>query len=155
MTDSFFDFALILVAFMGASVFIAILGLTVLIRSIRRIQVPPDADFFTTMRYIPLALVILLDLLDFGLDILSAPVMWIFLDRMGLPNLRNKATVEALIPFTGPIPTFTVGWILTRLFNLGTRETRYIEQYARQRSDRHPPPARRRVNVIDADERDW
>ena len=155
MTDSFVDIATILLAFMGASVFIAVLGLLALIRSIRRIQVPPDADFFTTMRYIPLTLVILLDLLDFGLDVLSAPVMWIFLDRMGLPNLRNKATVEAIIPFTGPIPTFTVGWILTRLLNLGTRETRYIEQYARQRSDHHPPPTRRRVNVIDADERDW
>lgn len=155
MTDSFFDFAIILVAFMGASVFIAVLGLMALIRSIRRIQVPPDADFFTTMRYIPLTLVILLDLLDFGLDVLSAPVMWIFLDRMGLPNLRNKATVEAIIPFTGPIPTFTVGWILARLLNLGTHETRYIEQYARQRSTQHPSSARRRVNVIDADDPDW
>ena len=45
--------------------------------------------------------------------------LWIALDRMGLPNLRNKATVEALIPFTNVIPTFTVCWFAARLLNLG------------------------------------
>ncbi|NOK59051.1 MAG: hypothetical protein GFH27_549349n46 [Chloroflexi bacterium AL-W] len=155
MTESFFDIAIVLAALMGASVFVAVIGLIMLIRSIRRIRVPPNADFFTTMRYVPFALVILLDLLDFGLDMFSAPVMWIFLDRMGLPNLRNKATVEALIPFTGPIPTFTVGWFLARLFNLGIPASRYIEQYAQQRTSHYPPSTRRRVNIIDADDPDW
>jgi len=104
---------------MGVSVVIACIGLAVLARSIRRLRIPPDADFFTTMRYIPLPLAIVLDLLDFGLDIFSAPIIWIALDRMGLYNLRNKATIEALIPVTNIIPTFTVCWFAARLLNLG------------------------------------
>src|SRR5262247_4015103 len=119
MTDAFRDALLIILALMGASIFVGIVGLLALARSIRRLRIPPDADFFTTMRHIPLALAVLLDLLDFGLDIFSAPIIWIVLDRMGLPNLRNKATIEALIPFTNVIPTFTVCWLAARLLNLG------------------------------------
>src|SRR6185295_6974340 len=77
------------------------------------------ADFFTTMRYVPLGLVVLLDLLDFGLDLFSAPFIWIALDRMGLPNLRNKATIGALIPITNVVPTFTLCWFAARLLDLG------------------------------------
>src|SRR6185295_19154111 len=109
----------ILLIAMGVSVVVACIGLVALARSIRRLRIPPDADFFTTMRYIPLTLAIVLDLLDFGLDIFSAPIIWIALDRMGLYNLRNKATIEALIPVTNVIPTFTVCWFAARLFNLG------------------------------------
>jgi hypothetical protein len=119
MSDTLQSLLVIVLALMGASIFIAVVGLIALARSIRRLHVPPDADFFTTMRYIPLALAVLLDMLDFGLDIFSAPIIWIALDRMGLPNLRNKATVEALIPFTNVIPTFTVCWFAARLLNLG------------------------------------
>jgi hypothetical protein len=83
------------------------------------------------MRYVPLVLVILLDLLDFGLDIFSAPVSWLILDRMGLPNLRNKATIEALIPITGAIPTFTISWFAVRLLNLGDTDVlSSVEHYA-------------------------
>jgi hypothetical protein len=109
----------ILLIVMGVSVVVACIGLAAMARSIRRLRIPPDADFFTTMRYIPLPLAIVLDLLDFGLDIFSAPIMWIALDRMGLYNLRNKATIEALIPATNVIPTFTVCWFAARLFNVG------------------------------------
>src|SRR3954471_17040037 len=119
-------FTIILLA-MGASVIIACIGLAVLARSIRRLRIPPDADFFTTMRYIPLPLAIVLDLLDFGLDIFSAPIIWIALDRMGLYNLRNKATIEALIPITNVIPTFTVCWFAARLFNLGMQPWPYAD----------------------------
>ena len=111
-------FTVLLIA-MALSVVLASIGLVALARSIRRLRIPPEADFFTTMRYIPLGLVIALDLLDFGLDIFSAPIIWIALDRMGLPNLRNKATIEALIPLTNVIPTFTVSWFAARLLNLG------------------------------------
>ena len=104
---------------MAVSVVVACIGLIALARSIRRLRIPPDADFFTTVRYIPLLLAIMLDLLDFGLDIFSAPIMWVALDRMGLDNLRNKATIEALIPVTNVIPTFTVCWFAARLLNLG------------------------------------
>jgi hypothetical protein len=109
----------ILLIAMGVSVVVACIGLVALARGIRRLRIPSDADFFTTMRYIPLLLAIMLDLLDFGLDIFSAPIIWVALDRMGLYNLRNKATIEALIPITNVIPTFTVCWFAARLFNLG------------------------------------
>ena len=101
------------------AVAVAVVGLLLIARSIRRLRIPHEADFFTTMRLVPLPLVILLDLLDLGLDIFAAPIAWILLDRMGLPNLRNKAAVEALIPFSGPIPTFTLAWIAARVLNLG------------------------------------
>ncbi len=112
----------VLLALMGASVVVAAGGLLLIARSIRRLNIPREADFFTTMRLIPLALVVLLDLLDFGLDVFSAPVSWIILDRMGLPSLRNRAAIEALIPITGPIPTFTIAWVASRLLNLGEPE---------------------------------
>ena len=119
MNGTLGNLLVIVLALMGASVFVAILGLLALGRSIRRLHIPREADFFTTMRHVPLALAVLLDLLDFGLDIFSAPIIWIALDRMGLPNLRNKATIEALIPITNVIPTFTVSWFAARLLNLG------------------------------------
>ena len=110
---------------------IAVIGLTLLIRSMRRLQVPHDADFFTTMRLVPLPLVVLLDMLDFGMDIFAAPLVWLFLDRMGLRSLRNKAVVEALIPFSGPIPTFTIAWVAARTLHLGASDMRAIQGYNR------------------------
>jgi hypothetical protein len=147
MGETTSNILMIVLALMGASIFVALAGLFVLARSIRRLHVPRDSDFFTTMRYIPLALAVLLDLLDFGLDIFSAPIMWIALDRMGLPNLRNKATIEALIPFTNVIPTFTVCWFAARLLNLGDPiQPPLYDQYGR--------PHRRlagRETIIDVD----
>src|SRR3712207_9069808 len=35
--------------------------------------------------------------------------------------LRNVATIEALVPFTQPIPTLTLAWFAARLFNLGSQ----------------------------------
>jgi hypothetical protein len=119
MNDTLNNALLIVLVLMGASMVIALIGLLVLVRRIRRMRIPRNAGFFSTLRAVPLALVVLLDLLDFGLDIFSAPIMWVVLDRMGLPNLRNKATIEALIPFTNVLPTFTVCWIAARLFQLG------------------------------------
>jgi hypothetical protein len=146
----------ILLLVMAICVIIACIGLAAMARSIRRLRIPPDADFFTTMRYIPLPLAILLDLLDFGLDIFSAPIMWIALDRMGLYNLRNKATIEALIPATNVIPTFTVSWFAARLLNLGMPPWPYdgdewadrprTESRRRERLPRRPPM------VIDMDD---
>lgn len=99
-----------------------LLGSLVLWRAFRRlkkIRVPAGADFFTTVRAVPFALVAGLDLLDLGLDVLSAPVVWVLLQRLNLQALRNVATFEALLPFTGPIPTLSLAWIAARLFNLG------------------------------------
>lgn len=96
---------------------VAVLALAV--RKLRRIRVPADADFFTAVRAVPLSLVVGLDLLDFGLDVFSAPIIWVLLNRTGLQALRNTAAIEALIPITGPIPTMTISWFAARLLNLG------------------------------------
>ncbi|ABY34680.1 MAG TPA: hypothetical protein DEF43_09405 [Chloroflexus aurantiacus] len=98
---------------------LAVTVLWLIWQRLRNLNVPPDAGFFETMHYLPIALPIALDLLDFGLDILAAPVSWLLLDRLGLRGLRNKAAVEALIPLTQPIPVFTLGWFIARLTGLG------------------------------------
>jgi hypothetical protein len=95
------------------------IALAAAIRKLRRIRVPADADFFTAVRAVPLSLVVGLDLLDLALDVFSAPIMWVVLNRTGLQALRNTAAIEALIPITGPIPTLTIAWFAARLFNLG------------------------------------
>lgn len=113
---------------MAVAVVVAAVGLALMWRSIKHLNVPPTAGFFATMHYVPLPLVILLDMLDFGLDIFAAPISWIVLDRLGLKGLRNKAAIEALIPFTQPIPTFTLGWVAARTLNIGEDPvTRVIE----------------------------
>lgn len=75
-----------------------------------------DAGFFETLRRVPLGLVVALDLLDLALDVFSAPIIWVVLDRLNLKALRQVATIEALIPISGPIPTMTICWILARRF---------------------------------------
>jgi hypothetical protein len=96
-----------------------VLLLALVYQSLRRIHVPPNADFFSTVRVVPLALVVALDLLGLSLDIFAAPVVWIVLSRFRLHALRNVAAVEALIPFTQPIPLLTIAWVAVRLFGLG------------------------------------
>ena len=98
---------------------LAVLALVAAIRKLRRIRLPADADFFTAVRAVPLSLMVGLDLLDLALDVFSAPIMWVILNRTGLQALRNTAAIEALIPITGPIPTLTLAWFAARLFNLG------------------------------------
>lgn len=83
---------------------------------VRKIQLPPNADFFTALRATPLVVVLLLDLLDFALDFLSAPVAWLLLTRLGLGPLRGVTVVEGLLPGTQMIPTMTLAWIAARLF---------------------------------------
>ena len=106
-----------LLAFGGALLFSAVLGGVVLWR-VRKIQLPPDADFFTAIRLTPLVVVLLLDLLDFTLDFLSAPVAWLLLTRLGLGPLRGVTVVESLIPGTQIIPTMTLAWIAVRIFKV-------------------------------------
>jgi hypothetical protein len=82
----------------------------------KRIEVPPDATFTETLLLTPFLVVVFVDLLDFGLDVLAAPFAWVILDRMGLKALRGVSAVEALIPFTQAIPTMTISWLGARLF---------------------------------------
>lgn len=139
--EQFGDLLRWLLLAMGIALVLGALGLALLWQRIKRLNVPRSAGFFTTMRYVPFSLVLVLDLLDFGLDILAAPVSWVALERLGLRGLRDKAAIEALIPFTQPIPTFTLGWLAARLLNLGdppsgwrsTIEGEYRESAPRRR----------------------
>jgi hypothetical protein len=54
-----------------------------------------------------------------ALDVFSAPIIWMILNRFGLQALRNVATIEALIPISGPVPTLTLAWLAARIFKLG------------------------------------
>jgi hypothetical protein len=90
-----------------------------LYRRLRRLRVPEDAGFWTTVRAVPLGLVVVLDLLDLSLDFLSAPLVWWALGRLRLLGLREIATLHALVPFTGPLPLLTIAWVLSRSLGLG------------------------------------
>ena len=105
----------ILLGLMGVALLLALALLGWVFWRIRRIQLPPDADVLTTLRATPLSIVILLDLLDFALDVFSAPISWIILTRMGLGPLRWVAVIKDLIPFTQFIPAMTVGWLIARI----------------------------------------
>ena len=107
---------IVILGLMAVSLVLALLLFIFVIRRLRRLNVPPGAGYGETLLYTPLSLVLFVDLLDWGLDILAAPVVWVVLDRFGLKALRNVSTVEALIPFTQFIPTLTVSWIWVRLF---------------------------------------
>lgn len=139
--DGWEQFFLILGLAMVTCLVISLAGLFLMVKRIRELRVPPDADFFTTMRFIPLLLAVLLDLLDFGLDILAAPISWIILDRMGLKGLRNKAAIEAFIPFTGPIPTFVISWFAVRILNLGISPEEYYAATARRAPSQRSLPS--------------
>ena len=113
-----FDPIYILYALLGMLVIGLLLSLLLLgyvVWRIKRIQLPPDADFLVALRATPLAVVILLDLLDFSLDFLSAPLAWAILGYLGLQPLRGVTVVESLIPGTQFLPTMTVAWVFARL----------------------------------------
>lgn len=101
---------------LGSALLVSLLLLGLVIWRVRKIQLPPGADFFTALRATPLIVVLLLDLLDFALDFLSAPLAWVLLTRLGLGPLRGVTLVESLLPGTQVIPTMTLAWIGARLF---------------------------------------
>ncbi|MCB0034463.1 MAG: hypothetical protein KDE51_10610 [Anaerolineales bacterium] len=103
---------------MGLSLlgFFLLIGFAV--RQVRKIDVPKNADFTETLQLVPVSIVVAIDLLDLGLDIFAAPISWLILDRLGLKALRGMAAVEALLPFTQPIPTLTLAWVLVRYFGV-------------------------------------
>jgi len=91
----------------------ALLALTY--RRLKRLRIPPDADFFTALRHVPLTLALFVDLLDFGLDFFAAPVAWVILSKLGLQSLRGVTVIEELIPGTQFLPTMTAAWFAARL----------------------------------------
>lgn len=97
---------------------IAVVLLIWVIVRVRRINLPPDADWITALRATPLVVVIVLDLLDMSLDFLAAPIGWVLLTRLGLGPLRPITLVEALVPFTRLIPLMTTAWVVVRVLHL-------------------------------------
>lgn len=99
----------------GAALLLALVMLVLAFRAVRRIDIPPNANLTTTLRAVPIYVVLAIDLLDLALDIFAVPIVWVVLDRMNLRALRNVSSIEVLIPFTGPIPTMTIAWVLVRM----------------------------------------
>ena len=103
--------------------------------TVRRVNLPPDADTLTALRLTPLSVVILLDLLDLGLDFLGAPLAWVILTRLGLGPLRGVTLVESLIPGTQFIPTMTAAWLIARWLRPEARQA-VIPNMPRRRNER-------------------
>mgnify|MGYP001150272455 CR=1 FL=1 len=110
------NFGITLLTLMGVSLVLALLLLAVVWRQVKRIHIPPNATFGETLLLTPFLVVLMIDLLDFALDFLAAPIAWILLDRLGLKALRGVSVVETLIPFTQAIPTMSIAWVWVRLF---------------------------------------
>ncbi len=119
MDGSTIDFNHILLIFgiiAASALLLALLLLAWVLWQVRRIRLPENADFFTALRHTPLAVVILLDLLDLSLDFFAAPFAWVILGRLGLQPLRAVTVVESFIPFTQVLPTMTIAWIIARVW---------------------------------------
>lgn len=99
----------------GIALVIGIALLAWVIVAVRRIDLPPNADWITALRATPFIVVVVLDLLDLSLDFLAAPIAWLLLTRLGLGPLRTVTVVEALLPFTRLIPLMTSAWIVVRV----------------------------------------
>lgn len=126
MDEGVRTFGQVIISLIVIGLALAALILLLIWRSLRRIKVPPNADFFTTIRAVPIGLVLGLDLLDFSLDIFATPIVWAILSRFRLQALRNVAAVEAIVPFTQPIPTLTLAWFAARALNLGDAPSRSV-----------------------------
>jgi hypothetical protein len=133
---------ILLVALLIVAVAVALLLLAA--RQLREIDIPEDADFFETMRLIPITVPLALDMLDFVFDILAAPLAWVILEAMGLKALQLVTVTEGLIPGTQPIPTLTAAWIIARATKPSgpsksesrVRERELAERIQRRRAER-------------------
>jgi hypothetical protein len=112
-------------------------------RKLRRIRISADADFLTTVRAVPLSLVVGLDLLDLALDVFSTPITWLLLDRLGLKALRNVATVKAAIPLGDMIPALTLAWLAARYLKLGRPHDPHLIETERTGPGSYAPRERR------------
>jgi len=102
-------------ALAGVGLALALALLAWVLWRVRKVKLPVGADTLTALRMTPLAVVVLLDLLDFSLDIFSAPVSWTILGYLGLSPLRGVTVIEGLIPGTQLLPTMTAAWLVARL----------------------------------------
>jgi len=114
----------LLLGLMLAGLVLSSLLLVWVIWRVRRIDLPAGADALTALQRTPFVVVLLLDLLDLGLDIFSVPLTWPLLGRLGLAPLRGVTIIEGLIPGTQLVPTMTLAWLFSRW--LGSRRSRRI-----------------------------
>jgi hypothetical protein len=114
-TADFPQWLIVVLSFIGAGLVLSLALFFVVVWRVRKINLPPDADWITTMRMTPFVVVLLLDLLDFSLDIFSVPLTWPLLGYLGLKPIRNVTVLEGLIPGTQLIPTLMLTWLLARL----------------------------------------
>lgn len=105
----------IALVWMGIALVLALVLLGWVLWRIKRIKLPPGADALTALRMTPFVVVVLLDLLDLGLDFLAAPFAWVLLGHLGLGPLRGVTVLESIIPGTQFLPTMTAAWVFARL----------------------------------------
>jgi hypothetical protein len=113
-----FNWRSLLLAFLvvaGTGLALSLALLAWVLWRVRKVQLPAGSDTLTALRMTPLAVVVLLDLLDLSLDIFSAPISWTILGYLGLRPLRGVTVIEGLIPGTQLLPTMTAAWVLARL----------------------------------------
>ena len=111
-----------LLIFFAIAAALGIIGMLLLDRRLRQLNIPEGSSFRETLQRVPFSLVLVLDLLDFGLDIFAAPILWLWLGRYNLRSLRQVSLVEAVIPGTQIIPMLTASWLAIRLFDPAARE---------------------------------
>jgi hypothetical protein len=116
LTQSLQYFAVIAGIIMSIALALAMLLLGWVLWQVKQIDLPAGADFKTALLATPFSVVLLLDLLDIGLNFMSAPAGWAILTYLGLRPLRGVAVVEGFLPGTEAIPTMTLAWIVVRLF---------------------------------------
>lgn len=114
-------FIYILITVFTSGLLLSILLLLWVLWRIKRIHLPEGADFLTALRFTPLSVVLLLDVLDMTLDIFGAPVAWVVLGKLGLHPLRTVTVVESFIPGTQFIPLLTASWLIARLARTAQR----------------------------------
>ena len=131
----------IFLALIGLAMLLALVLIVWIVMRVRRIDLAPNADFMTALRATPLAVVIVLDLLDFALDIFSAPISWLLLGYLGLAPLRPVAVIKDLIPVTNFIPLMTLAWLYARL-----------PESANHRFHKDPVPTPKIIRVSPGDE---
>lgn len=115
------DILRVLAIIAGVAAVLGLIGVALIYRSLKRLNIPDGATFRETLQRVPFGVVLVLDLLDLGFDFLAAPLVWVLLGRFNLGALRRVSVVEALIPGTQFIPTLTASWLAVRWFDPAMR----------------------------------
>jgi hypothetical protein len=114
LTPELKNFLAVILSLTLIGVILLLLLLIWILWRVKRLKIPPGADFFTTLRFTPLSVVIFLDILDLTFDFLAAPFAWVLLSYLNLHALRAVTVIEAMIPGTQFLPTMTAAWLFAR-----------------------------------------